>query len=71
MSSEKLPKSRHVEPLDSNETLPMAAPDDAQIVCLLDVLGFESQLKRLGLAGLHTKYEVQLGRRSLLGRYLQ
>lgn len=29
---------------------------DLNLVCLLDVLGFESILKRLGLAGLHTKY---------------
>ena len=36
----------------------MATPDDAQLVCLLDVLGFESQLRRLGLVGLHTKYEA-------------
>lgn len=36
----------------------MATPEEVQLVCLLDVLGFESQLKRLGLAGLHTKYEA-------------
>jgi len=31
---------------------------DPQIVCLLDVLGFENILSRLGLAGLRTKYET-------------
>jgi hypothetical protein len=34
----------------------MTSRDDLQLVCLLDVLGFESILKRLGLAGLHAKY---------------
>ena len=29
---------------------------DLQLVCLLDVLGFESQLKALGLAGITSKY---------------
>jgi hypothetical protein len=34
----------------------MTSPDNLQLVCLLDVLGFESILKRLGLDGLHAKY---------------
>lgn len=36
----------------------MATPEDTKLVCLLDVLGFESQLKRLGLAELHIKYKA-------------
>lgn len=34
----------------------MKSTTDLQLVCLLDVLGFESILKHLGLTGLHTKY---------------
>jgi hypothetical protein len=34
----------------------MASPSDLQIVCLLDVLGFESQLKTHGLSGIQAKY---------------
>ena len=34
------------------------ATTDLQIVCLLDVLGFESLLGRLGLAGLQQKYTL-------------
>lgn len=34
------------------------ATSDLQIVCLLDVLGFEGLLARLGLAGLQQKYMV-------------
>lgn len=33
-----------------------AGSTDPQIVCLLDVLGFESQLKALGLSGIQAKY---------------
>lgn len=32
--------------------------NDLQLVCLLDVLGFESLLGRLGLMGLHQKYTL-------------
>lgn len=35
-----------------------SATDDLRLVCLLDVLGFESQLRRLGLARLQKKYEA-------------
>ncbi len=31
------------------------ATTDFRLVCLFDVLGFESLLRRLGLAGLHQK----------------
>lgn len=34
-----------------------SASASCQVVCLLDVLGFESQLATLGLAALHTKYQ--------------
>lgn len=34
----------------------MPSTGDLQLVCLLDVLGFESQLKAHGLAGVHAKY---------------
>ena len=34
----------------------MPSPRDAQIVCLLDVLGFENQLTMLGLDGMYAKY---------------
>jgi len=34
----------------------MTSASDLQLVCLLDVLGFESLLRRLGLTGLQTKY---------------
>ncbi|PYP85858.1 MAG: hypothetical protein DMF61_14960 [Blastocatellia bacterium AA13] len=34
----------------------MSSPSHSHLVCLLDVLGFESQLKALGLAGIHAKY---------------
>lgn len=34
----------------------MSSPSDAQIVCLLDVLGFENRLTTFGLAGMHAKY---------------
>jgi hypothetical protein len=34
----------------------MSATRDLQTVCLLDVLGFENQLKSLGLDGVHAKY---------------
>ncbi|MDO8723947.1 MAG: hypothetical protein Q7J31_17220 [Syntrophales bacterium] len=34
----------------------MTTPSDLQIVCLLDVLGFENLLKTIGLEGIHTKY---------------
>lgn len=36
----------------------MPVDSDTQIVCLLDVLGFENILGRLGLAGLRAKYET-------------
>lgn len=36
----------------------MPVDSDSQIVCLLDVLGFENILSRLGLAGLRVKYET-------------
>src|ERR1700692_4358412 len=36
----------------------MSTDSDTQIVCLLDVLGFENILNRLGLAGLRGKYET-------------
>lgn len=36
----------------------MPADSDSQIVCLLDVLGFENILGRLGLAALRAKYET-------------
>jgi hypothetical protein len=36
----------------------LVADSDSQIVCLLDVLGFENILGRLGLAALRTKYET-------------
>lgn len=35
----------------------MTMTGDVQIVCLLDVLGFENILKRLGLAALQAKYQ--------------
>lgn len=34
----------------------MASTSDLQVVCLLDVLGFESLLKMHGLRGIHAKY---------------
>ena len=34
----------------------MSTAREAQIVCLLDVLGFENQLSTLGLEGMHVKY---------------
>jgi hypothetical protein len=34
----------------------MPSTSDLQLVCLLDVLGFESQLKSHGLSGIHSKY---------------
>ncbi|MCU1267841.1 MAG: hypothetical protein JWM21_4159 [Acidobacteria bacterium] len=34
----------------------MTSTPDLQLVCLLDVLGFESLLQHLGLTGLHAKY---------------
>ncbi|MGH6839030.1 MAG: hypothetical protein ACREDT_09540 [Methylocella sp.] len=34
----------------------MPATRDVQTVCLLDVLGFENQLMKLGLDGVHAKY---------------
>jgi hypothetical protein len=34
----------------------MTSTSDLQLVCLLDVLGFESLLKTLGLAGIQAKY---------------
>jgi hypothetical protein len=34
----------------------MASTSDPVVVCLLDVLGFESLLKALGLPGIHAKY---------------
>ena len=34
----------------------MTSTDDLQVVCLLDVLGFESLLKTHGLRGIHAKY---------------
>lgn len=36
----------------------MTSPSDVYLVCLLDVLGFENLLRRIGLAGLHTKYRA-------------
>ncbi len=36
----------------------MPSPSDLQVVCLLDVLGFESLLKTLGLAGIQAKYST-------------
>ena len=38
------------------DTTPAATPS-CQVVCLLDVLGFESQLAALGLSALYTKYQ--------------
>lgn len=37
--------------------VPMDTKSDLQVVCLLDVLGFESLLKKHGLSGIHAKYE--------------
>lgn len=36
----------------------MTAAATAQVLCLLDVLGFESLLDRIGLAGIHSKYRL-------------
>jgi hypothetical protein len=36
----------------------MSAPSNIQLVCLLDVLGFENILQRIGLASLRSKYEA-------------
>lgn len=36
-------------------------PQESQVVCLLDVLGFESILRREGLAALHRKYASLIG----------
>ncbi len=42
--------------MSESETTLTATPS-CQVVCLLDVLGFESQLAALGLSALHTKYQ--------------
>ena len=39
----------------------MASAASLQVVCLLDVLGFESLLRRIGLAALQTKYDALVG----------
>jgi hypothetical protein len=38
-----------------------AATTNLQLVCLLDVLGFESQLRTLGLSGIQAKYTKLIG----------
>ena len=35
---------------------------DPKVVCLLDVLGFESMLDRIGLEGIHAKYQLLIER---------
>ena len=40
----------------------MSTSADPQVVCLLDVLGFEDILSRIGLRALHSKYELLVER---------
>jgi hypothetical protein len=35
---------------------------DPKVICLLDVLGFESMLDRIGLEGIHAKYQLLIER---------
>jgi len=39
----------------------MASTNDLQVVCLLDVLGFENLLKMHGLKGIYSKYSKLIG----------